>query len=280
MEDFSVSDYGIFEDAIAKIKKLYELIDKTNTDIKSYKEQLSNESVFQGPICDECLAGFDKITPRLDLVFDNFQKIAEYMAEIAPDYKEGDSSAVKKIIGLDDKGKIEVKTLTDVISDYLNPANLSKDSYQYNFLQQILPGALKIQEKYGVPVSLTLAVAIGDTGWGQHSVKDAKNLFGIKAGSNWTGRVVYAETKEQNPDGSWVTITDAFRAYDSYDDAIEDFGNLLASLDRYKGVINAKSAEEACYKIKEGGYATANNYPEYLMNFIKTYGLDQWDVYT
>ncbi|WP_182853024.1 glucosaminidase domain-containing protein [Arsenophonus endosymbiont of Aleurodicus floccissimus] len=52
------------------------------------------------------------------------------------------------------------------------------------------------------------------------------NLFGIKSGKNWRGKVTNIVTTEYI-DGQAVKIRDDFRVYPSYFDAVADYVNLL-----------------------------------------------------
>ena len=158
---------------------------------------------------------------------------------------------------------------------YKNPAGLSGSHLA--FIVSVAPGAIETYKKYGVLPSLTLAQAILESGWGESGLSAKyNNLFGIKAGSSWTGKRANLQTKEQNSDGSYVTIRSDFRAYDSVSESIDDHGKLLTN-DRYKPVIAAKNYKEACQKVRECGYATSLSYSSSLINIIEKYGLNQWD---
>ncbi len=177
---------------------------------------------------------------------------------------------------------LKTSTLTDVNFDninynekYKNPAGL--DGYRLQFVESVIQGAIDSYKKYGVLPSLTLAQAILESGWGQSGLSaNYNNLFGIKAGSSWTGRVANLKTSEQNSDGSYYQITAGFRAYDSPADSIEDHAKLLTN-DRYKRVLAANNYREACVAVRECGYATSLNYSNSLISLIEKYGLDQWD---
>jgi peptidoglycan hydrolase-like protein with peptidoglycan-binding domain len=116
--------------------------------------------------------------------------------------------------------------------------------------------------------SLTIAQAILESGWGssQLSVR-AKNLFGIKAFSNWRRDKITLPTTEWYGDNKQVINAD-FRAYDSFNESIEDHSKLLAS-ERYKPVRECSDYKEACRKIYECGYATDPGYTEKLIRIIE-----------
>ena len=273
MSEYSVSDYGIFKDAVSSVKRISDLLENNKSDLEKNKSDLNSESVFMGPICDSCVDGFGKIDTRLDATYNNYTKISNYIVDTAKEYKDGDTSAVDKVLSIDDTGKIQV-TKVELVTAYANPANLSEDGYQYKFIQEILEGALKSYKEDGVLPSLTLAQAILETGWGKHRI--GNNIFGIKAGSSWTGKTQNVATSEQNSNGSYSHIRANFRDYDSVSDSIVDHGKLLTK-DMYKPVIAAKNYREACQAVKNCGYATSHSYAQNLINLVEQYGLNQWD---
>ena len=66
---------------------------------------------------------------------------------------------------------------------------------QKKFIEQISKGAISGWRKYKVLPSITIAQAIIESGWGTSGLTvNAKNLFGIKANSSWTGKVYYCKT--------------------------------------------------------------------------------------
>ncbi len=200
---------------------------------------------------------------------------------------------VSSVVDIDEKDPMEeiitisetaIKTsaMTNVNFDninynekYKNPAGLSGGHLA--FIESVAPGAIATYKKYGVLPSLTLAQAILESGWGESGLSaNYNNLFGIKAGSSWTGKRANLKTSEQNSDGSYVQIYSDFRAYDSVADSIDDHGKLLTN-DRYKPVLAATNYRDACIKVRECGYATSLNYSNSLINIIEKYGLNQWD---
>ena len=157
-------------------------------------------------------------------------------------------------------------------SQYKNPKGLS--GFRLNFVNSVVKGAIEAYNKYGVLPSLTIAQAIEESGWGQSTI--GHNIFGIKAGDNWTGKVKRTKTAEQRKNGSYYQIYDNFRDYDSFEESIEDHAKLLAT-PRYKRVIQSKNYVDACKAVKACGYATSLDYAQKLINIVSKYGLNQWD---
>ena len=54
-ENYSMSDYGIFDSAVSTTSKVTESLNTSKTTITECKTNLSNESVFMGPLCDEAV---------------------------------------------------------------------------------------------------------------------------------------------------------------------------------------------------------------------------------
>ncbi|MBL4935011.1 glucosaminidase domain-containing protein [Clostridium sp. YIM B02515] len=148
------------------------------------------------------------------------------------------------------------------------------------FINSVKEGALKGYADYRILPSLTIAQAILESSWGssQLSVR-ARNLFGIKAFSNWRGDKITLPTTEWYGDKKQVINSD-FRAYDSFNESIEDHSKLLSSV-RYTPVRECSNYKEACRKIYECGYATDPAYPEKLVRIIeenKLYDFDNSEV--
>ncbi len=160
-------------------------------------------------------------------------------------------------------------------SEYLDPEGFN--DYRSEFVNSIREGAIATYEKYGVLPSLTIAQAVMESGWGRSPI--GYNLFGIKAGSKWQGKVVRCGTHEQLADGTVVQTSAVFRNYDSFEESIDDHGKLVSE-GRYEKVPQATNYKEAAQAVADAGYATSHNYADSLIGLIEKYGLDQWDPKT
>ena len=126
----------------------------------------------------------------------------------------------------------------------------------------------------GIPAKFMLGQAALETGWGKKEIiaadgSSAHNLFGIKAGANWSGRVVEARTTEY-VNGVPHSRLEKFRAYDSYADAFKDYGSLIKNNPRYQNVMaNAHDATGFAEGLQRAGYATDPHYAAKLASIIK-----------
>jgi flagellar protein FlgJ len=125
----------------------------------------------------------------------------------------------------------------------------------------------------GIPAKFMMGQAALESGWGKHEIVAANgqpshNVFGIKAGSNWTGKTVNAVTTEY-VNGVATQKVQTFRAYDNYHQAFNDYAKLLQGNQRYQNVIaNAKDAYGFAQGLQKAGYATDPEYANKLMHVI------------
>lgn len=154
-------------------------------------------------------------------------------------------------------------------------------SYQEEFIEKIAPLVQAENKKRGNPLytSVVIAQAICETGWGKSNIMMKANaIFGIKATSNWAGKVYNARTSECYDGVNYTDITACFRAYDNLEESISDYFDLILNLDRYKNAINTSSPLECITAIKNGGYATSPSYINTIMSIINQNNLTRFDV--
>lgn len=152
--------------------------------------------------------------------------------------------------------------------------NAVKEAPQHirDFVADMSGAANIASNESGVPAKLILSQAALESGWGQHEIRGANgeashNLFGIKATSGWTGKVVNVLTTEY-VDGKPQKVVQPFRAYDSYADSFTDYARLISQSPRYDSVMTAPTAEDAAKQIQAAGYATDPNYAQKLISIM------------
>jgi peptidoglycan hydrolase FlgJ len=143
------------------------------------------------------------------------------------------------------------------------PVASSKD----DFLRTMRPHAVQAAREIGVDPEALLAQAALETGWGRSMPCNAQgecsfNLFGIKAGSQWSGATVNVPTLEFES-GIPVRKVERFRAYDSPADSFRDYAALIRDSSRYASARGAGDNVEAfASALQQGGYATDPNYAQ------------------
>ena len=153
---------------------------------------------------------------------------------------------------------------------------------QADFVQLHGSAAHAAEAQSGIPAAFMIGQAAHETGWGKHEIRNgdgsnAHNLFGIKAGADWTGRVAEITTTEYVA-GEAQKVTAKFRAYASYQESFRDYARMLKDSPRYAGVAaqaaqgsaSAASAAGFAQGLQRAGYATDPGYADKLARVINT----------
>lgn len=148
------------------------------------------------------------------------------------------------------------------------------------FLETVSKLVVEENSKRGNPLfsSVVIAQAICESGWGQSKIMMKANaIFGIKAFSDWKGKVYNAKTQECYDGSSYTNIDACFRAYNSLEESISDYFDLITKLERYRKACVANSPLECITAIKNGGYATSPTYINTIMSIINSNNLTKYD---
>lgn len=148
------------------------------------------------------------------------------------------------------------------------------------FIPTIAPLVQAENKKRGNPLfnSVVIAQAICESGWGQSTIMMKANaIFGIKATSSWKGKVYNAKTQECYDGSTYTNITACFRAYNSLEESISDYFDLITKAERYRKACVANSPLECITAIKNGGYATSPTYINTIMSIINSNNLTTYD---
>jgi peptidoglycan hydrolase FlgJ len=141
------------------------------------------------------------------------------------------------------------------------------------FVHRMLPPIRRIAAALGVDPMGILAQAALETGWGQRMPRHADgssshNMFGVKAGDEWTGPRASADSMEV-ANGVATPRRTTFRAYDSIEESVNDFASLLKSSPRYRDVIaSGGSAQGYIASMGKSGYATDPEYANKLNQIL------------
>lgn len=144
-----------------------------------------------------------------------------------------------------------------------------------NFIQHHSAAAERVAQASGIPASLMLGQAGHETGWGKSEIRNADgssafNLFGIKAGKGWTGKVAEVTTTEY-VHGVPRKVVAKFRAYDSYEASFHDYAQLINNNPRYeKARAKVDSAVAYATELQKAGYATDPEYARKLGSAIQS----------
>lgn len=154
-----------------------------------------------------------------------------------------------------------------------------------NFIKTVGPLATIDQKSSGVLASITLAQACLESAFGTSDLAvKAKALFGIKK-HDWKGKT-YTKKSYEYEHGRKVLRKSVFRAYNSWQESINDHSNYLRTRKvdgknlTYKAVVGEKDYKKAAKALQKAGYSTYGNYASMLINLIKKYALTQFDLKT
>jgi flagellar protein FlgJ len=156
-------------------------------------------------------------------------------------------------------------------------------------VQQHSAAAQSAEAGTGIPASFMLSQAALETGWGRKEIRHADgapsyNLFGIKAGSNWSGPTAEVTTTEY-VGGKAQKVVAKFRAYASYAESFADYARLMKDTPRYQqavasaavasgkasgGTPTATAAVGFAQGLQRAGYATDPAYADKLTRVINT----------
>lgn len=143
---------------------------------------------------------------------------------------------------------------------------------QQSFVDKLRVPAEQASRSTGVPAHLILGQAALESGWGKREIKmadgrDSHNLFGIKAGKDWNGKVAEVMTTEYH-NGVATKQVERFRAYGSYAESFQDYARLLSENPRYDGVMGQGDAKAFAQALQQAGYATDPHYADKLVGVI------------
>ena len=169
------------------------------------------------------------------------------------------------------KAEKNLKNLSEVS---LRNIRGDSDKEKDKLIENMKAISIENYKKNGVLPSVTISQAILESNWGKSELSAKyNNYFGIKASAGWNGKIATFSTKENYND----TIKANFRAYDSLEESVNDFGNFLNVNGRYRkhGLFDGKNYIEQAQALEDAGYSTKKNskgeaiYADLLIELIK-----------
>lgn len=147
----------------------------------------------------------------------------------------------------------------------------------YRFIEQIKPGALKVQSNTGIPAAVMVAQACIETNFGQNTCTDIKtrqdgrNLFGLK-GTGPAGSVE-CWTNEYYK-GVRHKVIAKIRAYNTYEESFTDYSEILRN-PRYEPCMAVRDNPELfAQRLKECGYSTDPDYAKKIIAVMNKFNLN------
>ncbi|MEM7252294.1 MAG: flagellar assembly peptidoglycan hydrolase FlgJ [Pseudomonadota bacterium] len=142
------------------------------------------------------------------------------------------------------------------------------------FVRSLMPHAQAASAQLGVAPTVLLAQAALETGWGKHIMHasdgiSSHNVFGIKAGGQWSGDVVTKHTLEYQ-NGVMTKTRAAFRAYSDWSSSFADYATLIGTKPRYADA-RAVAGDPQAYlqALQDAGYATDPAYASKILRIFQ-----------
>ena len=148
----------------------------------------------------------------------------------------------------------------------------SRNKQYEDYIKKYCELAVSEMKKYHIPASITLAQGLLESGAGQSTLaRKSNNHFGIKCGSDWTGKTVSHDDDARG---------ECFRAYKHPKQSYEDHSKFLAGRPRYASLFKLKITDYKGWArgLKKAGYATNPRYADQLIDIIELYDLHKYDT--
>ena len=160
-----------------------------------------------------------------------------------------------------------------------------KKEQALEFIDMLAPIAQKAFNNIGkILPSICIAMAIVESDCGQSNIMKKNNaLLGQKVGTGktakkyWSGKFFVSRTKEEYTVGTHTIIKSAFRAYDSVEQCVFNYYELL-NTSLYKKVVSNVDYKTQMQQIKDCGYMTSSTEVNSVISIIEKYNLTIYDT--
>ena len=266
-------------DSLAAFTKVSKSTDEAYVDLRdkilASEADLKDNNILMGPIAENLNSTLEDYAKSFHQVRLYFNSTKDSVIDNLNSYKIDDDIFAKKFTNAS-----KYKNIFESTPTYTPPEGVSAD--QADFINKLIPGAMKVYKETGIYPSVTISQACKETGFGKYlpggtGEGSSNNYFGIKATPGWK-KVVKSSTGEHY-NGKDVTIVAGFRAYDSLDESVADYGKVIGQkgISAYENACKAKTPEEQIRYIGPT-YATGPGYAESAINdYMKPLNLKQLD---
>ncbi len=114
MNEYNVEDYNLFDEAISTTNTFKNNLDSVSELVNESKNIIGNQSVFMGPIQENCMEVFGKLNTSLDSITTNFTTMASFLDSANTSYKNGDKNASNLILSTDSSGNVITATASEL----------------------------------------------------------------------------------------------------------------------------------------------------------------------
>lgn len=156
------------------------------------------------------------------------------------------------------------------------------DRHIESYIQKYRQIAVEEMQRTGIPASIKLAQAILESNAGRSELaRRAHNHFGIKCGGDWSGPTL--ERHDDDRDDRGRLVKSCFRAYRNADASFRAHSDFLTDPNkegRYGFLFRYSSDDYVrwAHGLQKAGYATNGRYAHQLIDLIRRYDLDMYDI--
>ncbi len=151
--------------------------------------------------------------------------------------------------------------------------------YPLDTILHLYGAAAVVKESHKIPICLTFAIMIKETGWLTSDLTAYNNIFGIKADdTDWRGETYCKLHDDYYKGRGWVNNKACFRIYDSFEDSIFDFGEFLSGRRWYSPAFQCGN-DQSCWAERLGGagYSTSPSWASELIELMERFKLKTLD---
>ena len=126
MNEYSISDYGIFTDAVTSTNDCSNKVTLAKDGVNACKTVIGSESVFMGPIADKCSEALTGLDSDCTTIISNLGSMSSYLISTSGTYQNADQEANATITGGD-------TSLLTGLATSANSQNVLSSGTMYNY---------------------------------------------------------------------------------------------------------------------------------------------------
>ena len=102
MNEYSISDYGIFSDAVTTTNDCSNKVTTAQDGVTACKTVVGNQGIFMGPMAEKCVAALNEIDGECTTIISNLGTLSSYLITTSGNYQDADKNADDVITGSGD----------------------------------------------------------------------------------------------------------------------------------------------------------------------------------
>ncbi len=118
-----VEEYSLFDKAINTSEKLITNVEDCSTTLNNSKSELNSDSIFVGPICQECVTAFEVANSKIKGITTNINSTKEFLSTAKNDYSTTDKNSANTVKNVGDNSQKKSTQKTTNTTGSLTDAN-------------------------------------------------------------------------------------------------------------------------------------------------------------